>query len=135
MKNAVSKDTARLLRKVQKRILAEPRQFVMWSYFTSSIPNTPNCGTAACIAGWTIAESQKLNPQQANNFVQDHGYDDHELAKKRLGITHRQANHLFYDESWPAPFRDQYRKLPHNQRMRRARVAVARIEHFIKTGE
>ena len=50
--------TVNLLRKVQKQILLEPRQFDIQHWFTmfpKNVTRVPNCGTAACIAGWAIA--------------------------------------------------------------------------------
>lgn len=66
-----------LLLKVKEKILAEPAQFEMEALFkdqsrfrleiySADLPReVPNCGTAACIAGWAIAVHLGENPNSA----------------------------------------------------------------------
>ena len=57
----------RLLRRIQKQILKEPRQFHMEGLYTNNLPwKIPNCGTAACIFGWGIALKAELSPLQVD---------------------------------------------------------------------
>ena len=79
MSVAKSKLNVRLLRRVKKHILEEPRRFVMWSWmltksrFGSTYPadgyghvhqvKFASCGTAACVAGWTCLLGGKSKTQ------------------------------------------------------------------------
>lgn len=122
----------RLLRRIQKHILAEPKRFVMGTTHAYGAPGAPianttklvgpndfnngnpyeqkqtfaPCGTAACIMGWG----------------------------QTLGATSKDAdmwNKLCSAGDWPTIFRSRYKaaKTP----LARARIAVARIDHFIAT--
>ena len=129
----------RLLRKVAKHIAEEPRRFQMgtWyqsasmqdqvvEYSTKSSANThdfPQCGTAACIGGWACILS---------GVTRKSVLDDAEAkAKKLLNLDSDSAFSLFSVRAWPSRFRDRY--LSAKNPAARVRVAVARIEHFIKT--
>lgn len=104
----------RLLHKVQKAILAEPRQFNMdtwFSYFDCEGKPPPGCGTAACIGGWAIALSKNLTPRV-------------------LGLTVGQADRLFVKYLWPTAYRTRRAERTAKQY---ARNAAKRIDHFIKT--
>lgn len=127
----------KLLRRVREQILREPRQFFMDWWTTRDAravrlkkgEEIPNCGTAACIAGWAVALSRGKTPKQIARL-------EHipEIGRKELGISDAQAERLF-DASpfgeWPGQFRDfwQTAKTP----IQRARIAARRINHFIKT--
>lgn len=130
----------KLLRRIQKHILEEPRRFFMDWFIAKGTPgkkdfkvttdawrggwdlakSVPACGTAACIAGWV-------------NLFTGHKPNAYELARKELGITKNQAIQLFNSGLWPEPYdlRYEHAKTPR----RRASIACKRIEHFIKTGE
>jgi len=113
------KINVRLLRRIQKQILKEPRQFIMSRYFAHS-QRIPNCNTAACIAGWAIALKEGITPKAAaNSFVP---YSDGQDA---LGLTINQAERLFLPANWPNRFLLKPSHDPHQ--------AVARIEAFIKS--
>lgn len=126
----------KLLRQVKRQILKEPAQFVMDLFFAQKedIPWTsdlerseiPNCGTAACIAGWTVALSQKKKPVDAQGLA----WDDAEVASEHLGLDNGQGAELFYTENWPQELRDQF--FASRTLKGRARVAARRIDAFIK---
>lgn len=127
----------KLLRKVAKHILAEPKRFVMWTWmrekgagaydFTSDASdNRPvpfaKCGTAACIAGWTCILSGDSSPR-----------DFETRAADLLNINDTKAKRLFLLDMWPVKFRAPYRKAVSQRAF--VKIAANRIEHFIKTGE
>jgi len=129
MKN--DKPNKRLLEKIKLQIIAEPKQFIMRDYFESS-DSIPNCGTAACIAGWACTLTKFKNPSKASEALSDKFYNGERLvwvrAKKALGLTEAQATNLFLQLHWPAQFRG-------GNRRSLAERAVKRIDHFLKTGE
>lgn len=88
----------RLLRRVAKHIVEEPRRYNQGSWCDRS--NDAPCGTMACIAGWAVILGDKLDPKKI-----DHERIYHEAKRFHAAKTLRG----------------------------RASVAVARIEHFIKT--
>lgn len=141
------KMNVKLLRKIQKHILAEPKRYEQNVTITYGIPgeeivadeSNPEpellkaggfapCGTAACIGGWGQLLGMK-RPSKTFNWEQ---------ARRALGLDHSQAAKLFAysfetDEihSWPEKFRLAYAKA--KTQRQKARVAVRRIDHFIAT--
>ena len=139
----------RLLRRVERAILKEPRRFVMkWWHVTGrilvDIPEKyrPPCNTVACIAGHV---QWLTDPKQFAEDVEA-GRDDNveHDARVALGLDGGQAYRLFmmkdwgdgdgrdpFGNGWPQRFCDAY----HSAKTPRARAkaAVARIEHFIAT--
>lgn len=118
----------KLLRKVIKHISGESRRLEMAVFgekVDPSEPDSPPCGTTACIAGWSMILSGKYKLTE-KGFP----YDD-SAATELLGIDGYQANRLFYVGEWPKKFRDRHdtAKTPRG----RSSAAVARIESFIKT--
>jgi hypothetical protein len=124
----------KLLRQVKQKILSEPRQFMMGWYFTkegeqivlTDLPRRtiPNCHTAACIAGWTVACANGYSPSKARDKVMSVGDE----ARMFLGIDI--TNGLFVVSGWPKKYQDAwYRAKTHKAR---AQVAARRIEAFIK---
>lgn len=118
----------RLLRRVQKWIAKEPRSYDQDATLDRS--DESPCGTVGCIAGWTCALSGKT-PQARKRF-------SYNRARVQLGLTTEQASRLFSyiwafsdGGGWPNKFNKAY--LDAKTPRARARVAVARIEHFIKT--
>lgn len=122
----------RLLRKIQKHILEEPRRYDqnLWRIEVdpATNPERPPCGTMACIGGWATA----LSGKERDSYL---GWD---VAMRLLGLTREQADRLFDTvekgtdlNKWPKKFVTAYlkAKTPRD----RARVAVRRIDHFIKT--
>lgn len=81
----------------------------------------PPCGTAACIAGW------------ANLLTGGMEEGDHFRAADVLGLDREMAWNVFGADSWPDHFWTQFRKARYPKV--RAKIAAARIEHLIETGE
>jgi hypothetical protein len=120
----------KLLRKVKKHILEEPKRLFMAWYVVRKGDDASvirgmrddrfaDCGTAACIAGWTLILSGEDTP-----------YSRSAAAAKLLGIDHNLAANLFEPSLWPAKFMD---GLADDGDAYTAKVCAARIEHFIKT--
>ena len=128
------KTTAKtLLEQVKRNILKHPTQFVMHSYFAyeDSIGNTPGgCGTAACIAGWTMHLLKgNATLEETSGIVEVSS--TFQVARKALGLTTEQADNLFRVNNWPAQFRRDLELAPTAGRA--AKVAAKRIDHFIRT--
>lgn len=127
----MSKINVPLLRKVQKKILAEPAAFMMDLYVERAEPGTewvsrttelrrivPPCGTIACIAGWVnIFGGRKSDLSQSYN------------AQQLLRLTDIQRDELFYLGEWPQKFTKRWDKA--KTLKGRARIAADRIDDFI----
>ncbi len=134
----------RLLRKIERHILAEPRRFFMAGLVATGEPGkkfdeferkynrdlspiVPPCGTAACIAGWTGLLLGKTEDEIMNLPFDWHA--------KQLGLGAKFGDGvdspLFYADSWPEPFKTRYANA--RTPSQRAKIAAARIEHLIKT--
>lgn len=136
-----------LLIRVRYKILDEPRQFVMQRFFATSMRidsdsetpeglrdisrEVPNCGTAACIAGWalTLSRTESHRPIDAAEYYM---YRTHLPARVELGLTSLQAQRLFYVTGWPWEFQKRWEET--RDVVERARIAADRIDHFIATG-
>jgi hypothetical protein len=126
----------KLLRKIRDMIAKRPRQFLMDAFFDSICQTgekASHCGTAACIAGWAIVLGRKAkDPAHAAQSVplRNKAFD---VGAKLLGLSQYQAGTLFSHYQWPEPF---YARLNKATTPRAAaNAAVARINHFLKTGE
>jgi hypothetical protein len=134
----------KLLRRIQKAILAEPRRLYMedWGGLAEEegdIPKEqhPPCGTVACLAGhadWLT--HHRLFMRSAKDG--DEGAKIWGRAKKALELTDVQAERLFFlyegmigDHWWPKKYGDAY--LRAKTPLQRARVAVKRIDEFIRS--
>lgn len=106
MKSAKPKLNVRLLRKIKRHILAKPSRFFM-SWFVSR-------GKPGSRTSWN-----------------DQGYP--KTAANLLGLPDGGCWSLFEAVSWPSQFKDDYYAA--TTPARRAKIAAARIEHLIKTGE
>lgn len=121
----------KLLRKVVKHILAEPKRLVMGSWLQRKLYEDdyidandiarpfPKCGTAGCIAGWTCELSKKGHVRRIDW-----------MAKRLLGLTTLEARRLFLPDQWPDRFGS---GVADDGKKKTAAIAAARIEHFIKT--
>lgn len=139
---AKPKLNVRLLRKIQRHILEEPRRFAMsisalhgepgtaldnYCFSDGDEPGTfPACGTVGCLAGWAniLTGARKGNE------------DSIARAAKQIGVksTPSWEDHpLFFAPNWPAPFARKYRKAKTPKT--RAKIASARIEYLIKEGK
>jgi hypothetical protein len=128
MKTQKRKLNVKLLRRIQKHILEEPKRFWMGWWETSSIPdvNPAPCGTTACIAGWALALSGER--------IAD--YNPGVRAARILGLSADGYNKLFFSYAWPEPFLSRYERAEDNRNAKAmAKAGADRIEHFIKTGE
>ena len=124
----------RLLRRVAKHISEEPLRLDMERIVRrgDDIKGTPPpCGTTACIAGWAIllAKKKDISGYSDNHFpiIAGRPWDVTDARYLIGGMT----TYLFFVGSWPRNFSEAYRKALTPRE--RADVAVARIEHFIKT--
>jgi len=133
-----SKLNVKLLRKIQKFILAEPRRFFMTYgvepaetlFISAGTKAYPPCGTTCCIAGAAYIIENKIEKTLSKTRVEWEIVRN--TAVKVLGIPDRERTEkLFYDEYWPLKFKIQYDDA--ETPLQRAKVGVARIEHFIKT--
>lgn len=141
-----TKLNVRLLRRIQAHILREPKRLFMShlvlrrdnclikkgrfvtryptpNSWGESDPLVPECGTVACIAGWAC----ELTPKHTGNYT---------MKDARLYLSLPAGygrNDLFMVSGWPEPFKSQYSAA--RTPTRRVKVAVARIDHLIATGE
>lgn len=144
----------KLLRKVQKHILEEPRRIDMGLWGAAQSPvlgddprYVPACGTAGCIAGWAIILSQ---PPAARAKLLKHGREIESKAMEReeriektlgrnpartakalLKITPTMCDILFHEGRWPMPFAPDW--LAAETPRQTAKRVAARIDHFIQT--
>ena len=107
----------RLLRKVQRAIVANPEEYDQSSY----------CGTACCIAGWAVRLNDKissLNGRWPGEVSAE--------AKSLLKLDTDQYERLCaFASGWPDKYAVAYYSA--ETKKKRARVAFLRINHFIKT--
>jgi hypothetical protein len=139
-KNFVGAKGARLLRRVAKHILAEPLRYEQDAIIERGTPGDvlhdlgchiiPKCRTVACIGGWMALLTAK-NPHRVTTLSVP-------KLQRALGVPRDNVFALIAFTwtrigGWPDRFREAY----NNARTPRAkaRIAVRRIEHFIKTGE
>lgn len=141
----------KLLRRIQREILKEPRRFDMRSFIDITAPQAP-CRTAACIAGWALVITsatdapitettfprlaRQVRAAEEKRMRQDEeaGESYEGQAKKVLGLTGPQATRLFYHGAWSrALYRPYVSALLGGDYAKAARIACSRIDHFIKT--
>lgn len=133
-----------LLEQIKQQILAEPLQFNMYDFFRRHdneeyrkehrMPEIPNCGTAACTAGWAIAIVNNENPKQACERVLESQVSPSYTAALHLGMDYHNAKMLFFTCNWPEPFQEDYRQaMVARDFPKCAQIACDRIDHFIKT--
>lgn len=133
-KTPKTKINVRLLRRIQRAIMAEPKRLDMGDWLVRGQQRIqqnglkePDCGTVGCIAGWAAVLDKTSDPKK---------FEDAEVSWMRadqiLGLTHEQGNALFYTDEWPEKFFDKLDALKEQTRAY-ARVVCQRIDHFIKT--
>jgi hypothetical protein len=133
-----------LFEKVIAAIQADPRRLNMnmWAYNTArGASTTPECGTAGCIAGWTVLiskhESKVLAKEQV--VVEDLDGNWPGAAQRLLDITDDQEQALFYADWWPSPFREEYELADKNEEAspelsaKLADITIRRIRQFMET--
>jgi hypothetical protein len=87
------------------------------------------CGTTHCIAGWAIVLST------GQNFLRqwsDYPEKVSNEAARLLEISEEQADSLFHVFSWPGEFKHNWLD---NDDQGQAKTGIARIRHFMETGE
>jgi hypothetical protein len=143
------KRNIKLLKQVRDTILKYPDQFYMDDWFSNlnQIEDKPSrCGTAACIAGWSLAlskEAFKKKPSTTQDYFSGctTSFINRE-ARKALGLNQKQGLRLFLREMWPDRFKFKYSELIEKvwdhkpiKPKQFAKVAASRIDYFIKTGK
>lgn len=128
-----------LFEKIKEQITREPIRFDMGTYVDAP-PEHP-CGCTACIGGWAIVLKLEKDPEYLMKFCDDaqkHKLDVNlqQMASDALGIPVGDTNTLFYADVWPEPFRRDYMIATDCGTIEdQARVACARIDHYIKNKE
>jgi hypothetical protein len=124
----------KLLRKVAKHVLAEPKRLRMEMLRTpmDDLPENlrPPCGTACCFAGWGIVLS-KLSDGFDLSWPTYKGSPVGLGEQKVDELFDTPNNKLFFTGDWPDKFRLKYHaaKRPSTK----AKIAVAALEDYIKT--
>lgn len=127
----------KLLRKIQKHILAEPRRLDMQYIYTprQARKAEPPCGTVCCIAGWAIYLKHKGKVVPYDGIflksIKDETVMGAPAAEKILSINKTQKDNLFFMWGWPEKFRKLYDKA--KTAKTRAKIASERIDLFIAT--
>lgn len=136
-----------LLRSVRDRIQEKPKAFNMDTWYEvpgvgvpEIYPETPVCGSTACIAGWTVFLSGITQVEHTIPVSLSSKY----RASGLLGLTDTQSSALFYDYRWPGKAgreaRDLYRKYhegtitAQERSEHTAELAVQLIDRIIKQG-
>ncbi len=127
----------KLLRKVQRAILREPKRYNQDTWCDgNSISPDGSCGTVGCIAGWACAIEVGLE-EYAQKYT---GFDAPSIemnARKFLDIDYirGESPRLFLTENWPKifhPWIGEYGRLK-GRPWTKALLAVLRIEIFIRS--
>lgn len=124
IKPAIPGLNVKLLRKVQKHILEEPRRLQMgvWQSKSDDAP----CGTIGCIAGWTALLGDGF-----------YAGDDSTVRRKAEELLHLFDGHksfdLFYIDGWPYEYIESYYSAETDKS--RAGIVSDRIDYFIKEGK
>lgn len=87
----------------------------------------PECGTVACIAGWALLLGKQRLVEGSP------WYSVERRAEKILGLSKDSGESLFRVYGWPARLCEKYRSA--TTPAKRAKIAAARIDHLIATGE
>jgi hypothetical protein len=120
----------KLLEKVKKAILKHPDNVDMNMWVSHGDDEAP-CGTAGCIAGWTIAKAslKKLRKIRVSKN-QSWGDRIQERAAKLLGINQDESENLFVPDFWPVGLWNRY--IEASTRKRASKIVAKRIDEFIK---
>jgi hypothetical protein len=129
----------RLIRRIIKHILAEPKRYCQEDTIANGEPGElilgvnynqkfATCGTAACIGGWAYLLSEKHPTSHWDTCtILDKG-------GRALGLTDYQQEVLFTGlpgAEWPQPYAENYRKA--KTPAGRTRTAVRLLEKVIET--
>lgn len=92
----------KMLRRVQRLILAEPKRIAMRLWYTHEkyhpldlVRGYPKCGTVGCIGGWV--DVLALGGPKKAAVARVRVSIINSTARSTLGITLEQASELFYD--------------------------------------
>jgi hypothetical protein len=125
-----------LLQKVKAHILEKPERFVMTRWQVYGLPGeeivmctdemqkirkVPECGTMACIAGWTVALTDPTKDHQGVRSISEYATD-------LLGLN--EAPDMFWLQKWSRHFRATW-KATRSPR-KHAQIAARVIDQFIK---
>lgn len=112
-----------LLEKIKAEILKRPAQFYMGSWSSGNLKDLDHsCGTTACIAGWACF----LGNDFSLEFIPHR-------ARRLLELDSDQGGRLFHVSYWPDGFAQAYNEAQWGDDDEAARIAAARIDHFIAT--
>ena len=114
---SVSPVAAELLMGAAERIARHPDQYAQ----RHLAKHFHKCGTACCILG----HMGEIRGVAACAYV----------AQEKMGLTPRQFDAICYTENWPKYFKNRYPGVDYKNMEIPAEVGVARIEHFLRTGE
>lgn len=116
--------TVTRLRAVAAAILAEPKLYNQWQGKALVRPSGQSCGTPSCLLGWARA---LFSPRSRSENSMAPG-------RRVLQLTNEQTYLLYVPGAWPADYREAYEAAKESRDdFTAACVAVARIEHFIRT--
>jgi len=131
-----------LLLMVREAILKEPKQFIMDHWFSDQTdirkrgtdyrhrPNAyeiPNCGTAACIAGWVVTIGNGKTPRE---IAIQHLLGVKTEACNLLNVDGYDASFLFYVTNWSPHYRKAWKAT--RSPAKRALIAAKVIDNFIR---
>lgn len=120
----LSTQTVTRLRAVAAAILAEPALYNQWAGEIPKRSATGSCGTPACILGWAVALF----------MIRTNALHTLKPGARALGMTVPTAKILYVPGYWPRTFYRAYLEARNrSDHFTSACVAVARIEHFIRT--
>jgi len=130
---SLSQDSINKLQMLREAILASPK-FYKQDRWVASIST---CGTTCCLAGWAdfLVNGERVHAERAKRLKGSWLAEREwiEVTATALGITQEQADRLTDSSTyWPEPFCNQYDD--GDPPKKRAAIAAARIDHFIKTG-
>lgn len=92
----VPKLNVKLLRRIQRHIVAEPRRYEQSVYGdTVTGKKAPTCGTQGCIAGWAVFLSTPKSKWQT--WIEEKYCQMKGTATDLLGLTENEADELFSD--------------------------------------
>jgi len=124
----------RLLRRIAKHILAEPKRLQMDFLRTpmEELPSNlrPPCGTACCIAGWGIVLS-RMSDGFRYHWPTYKGTPIGLGEMKVDALFDMPNSRLFYGRDWPEKIRKRY--VEAKTQSTKAKIAVIAIEDYIKT--
>lgn len=154
-KYAVPDHAVELMRRVEKLILEEPKRYQQSSWIRES--QRAPCHTAACIGGWLVAlhtadlEGVELRVVLSSlKYGYYHSGYFFRKASEILGVSAFSLKNLFSGDpgmEWPEPYRSEWTRITNSCGSlddfiiddlayweAKAKLAVARIEHWLVTG-